>query len=92
MTKQQYIDWIHSANHVATDYNEYDSNGNHYARDIFENDGKLYSVEYVNGELMDQVELDDQGKAVRRGVYTLKEVKEETTETTRYRYVAEEIT
>lgn len=91
MTKQEYTNWIHSAKHIVTDYNEYDSNGNHYARDIFEKNGKLYGVEYVNGELMDHIELDDNGKITRRGNYILKEVKKEITKTTRYKYVADKI-
>ena len=92
MTKQEYIDWIKSATHITTDYNEYDSNGNHYARDIFEKDGKLYSVEYINGQVMDEVKFDEKGKAVRRGVYTLKEVKGFVETATRYKVVEEEIT
>ena len=76
MTKQKYIDWIRSAVHITTDFNEYDSNGNHYARDVFRKDGKLYSVEYINGEVMDDIEFDEKGKIIKRGDYVLKEVKE----------------
>lgn len=92
MTKKEYIDWIHSATHITTDCNEYDSNGNHYARDIFEKDGKLYSVEYINGQVMDDVAFDEKGRAVNSGVFTLKEVKEFVETATRYKVVEEEIT
>lgn len=89
MTKQEYTNWIHSAKHITTDCNEYDSNGNHYARDIFEKDGKFYSVEYINGDLLDNIKIDENGKVIRRGVYELKEVKEETIQITRYKNVDE---
>lgn len=88
MTKQEYIDWIHSAKHIVTDYNEHDSNGNHYARDIFEKDGKFYSVEYINGEVMDRMIIDAVGRAGRSGDYVLKEIEKPAT---RDKYVAEEI-
>ena len=74
MTKEQYIDCIHSSTHLITDCNEYDSDGNHYARDIFRKDGKFYSVEYSNGELIPLIQKDDLDVWRFTNDYVLKEI------------------
>ena len=97
MTKKQYTDWILSAEHLITDYNEYDSDGNHYARDIFRKDGIFYSVEYGNGELIPCMRKDDSGKWIITNDYELKEipsaeVNQSLVSPPRKKYVADEVT
>jgi hypothetical protein len=70
MTLKEIEGWIHSAKFIVTDYCENDSNGNNYARDIFEKDGKHYAVEYINGKIAPVID----GKTIETS-YQLKEVK-----------------
>jgi len=51
MTKAEIEKWVKSAKHIVTDCNEVDSDGNHYARDIFKNEGLYWAIEYINGEM-----------------------------------------
>lgn len=74
MTKEQYMECIHSSTHIITDYDEYDSDGNHYARDIFRKDGKFYIVEYANGEVTPKMEKDSHGIWRITNDYVLKEI------------------
>ena len=71
MTLQEIEKWIKSAAHVVTDYCENDSNGNNYARDIFEKNGKHYAVEYINGKIAPVID----GEKLVETSYQLKEVK-----------------
>jgi len=52
MTKVEIAEWVKSAKYIVTDYNEIDSNGNHYARDIFKHEGLYWAIEYVNGDMI----------------------------------------
>lgn len=52
MTKAEIEQWVKSAKHIVTDYNELDSNGNHYARDVFKSEGLYWAIEYINGEML----------------------------------------
>lgn len=70
MTLREIEGWIKSAKFVVTDFCETDSNGNNYARDVFEKDGKHYAVEYINGKIAPVID----GK-IKESSYQLKEVK-----------------
>lgn len=52
MTLQEIKNWTKTAKFIVTDYNKTDSNGNHYARDIFRKDEKYFSIEYINGKIV----------------------------------------
>ena len=69
MTLREIEGWIKTAKFVETDYCENDSNGNNYARDIFEKSGKHYAVEYINGKIAPVID----GKTLEKS-YQLKEV------------------
>jgi len=74
MTLKQVKKWIKGAKHITTDYCEYDSNGNNYARDVFEKDGKLYAVEYINGEIVPYISRGELGSLAKHTTYRLKEI------------------
>src|SRR5258708_5920187 len=76
MTKNEIIQWIKTSNHIFTDYNEYDSNSNHYARDIFERDGELWAVEYINGEIIPAIKIFSDGDIVKEIDYWPRKVVE----------------
>lgn len=52
MTKVEIVEWVKSAKYIITDYNEINSNGNHYARDIFKSEGLYWALEYINGVMI----------------------------------------
>ena len=70
MTLKEIEGWIKSTKFVVTDYCEYDLDGNNYARDIFEKDGKHYAVEYINGKIAPVIDGNRKETS-----YQLKEVK-----------------
>lgn len=74
MTEKDITEWIKTSHHITTDYCEYDSDANHYARDIFEKDGRLWAVEYLNGKIIPELKLSDNGELINEGVYEPREV------------------
>jgi hypothetical protein len=74
MTLQKIKKWIKEAEHITTDRCEDDANGNNYARDIFRKDGKLYIVEYINGEIVPYICRGELGGLSKHTTYSLKEV------------------
>ena len=86
MTLQEIQEWIKTAEYIETDYSEFDESGNHYTREIFKKDGKLYSIEYLNGYIMEHVEYTEDHK-IKSKDYRLLEVKVFKVEITRYENV-----
>lgn len=70
MTLQEIEKWIKSTKFIVTDYCENDSDGNNYARDIFEKEGKHFAVEYINGKVAPVIDGNR-----KETFYQLKEVK-----------------
>ena len=67
MTKQKLDTWMKEANHALTDYCENDSDGNCWARDIFEKNGEYFAVESINGKPISHIRINENGKAVKDG-------------------------
>jgi 6-phosphogluconolactonase (cycloisomerase 2 family) len=74
MTKQKLEIWIKEANHISTDYDENDSDGNCWAKDIFEKNGEYFAVESINGKPTSHIKVDKDGKAVKDGNFAPKKV------------------
>jgi hypothetical protein len=74
MTKQKLETWIKGAKHVETNYYESDSDGNCWAKDIFEKDGKHFAVESINGKPISHIKVGKNGKAVKDGNFAPKKV------------------
>ena len=74
MTKQKLETWIKEAKHTITEYCENDSDGNLWARDIFEKNGEYYAVESINGKPISHIKIDEKGKAVKDGNFAPKKI------------------
>jgi hypothetical protein len=74
MTKTKLKTWMKEAKHISTDYYENDSDGNCWARDIFEKNGEYYAVESINGKPISHIKVDKNGKAIKDGNFAPKKV------------------
>ncbi len=50
MTLKELKEWVKSASYNDTVNQEYDGNGNNFRSIIYKKDGKLYRIDYCNGE------------------------------------------